>query len=301
MEAKIIARHTPDTVEKRYKRSKKSNLVFDKIIPYILLAVLAVVLVFPYFYMLMRSLMSHEEVSDPVLRLFPAVPQFVNYVKLFTQNNYFKATLNTLFIIVFNSFAICLSASIIAFSFAKLEWIGKKFMFAAMLGTIMLPGIATQIPLYVMYSKFRWIDTFWPFTIPNLFGGSAIYIFLMRQFMQGIPKEMDNAAKIDGAGPLRRWWLIFPLCKPILIYLLVNIFVGNWGDYYGPLIFMPGDEAPRTLAYLVFLDSLQENAATYNANLRMAGGVFMSVFPTILFFIFQRQLIEGVATTGLKA
>lgn len=277
----------------RQKRIAKIGL-------YVLLVAIAIILIFPYFYMVMKSLMTTEEVVGPV-KFFPSVPQFVNYINLFTQSTYLKATLNSLIIIGFNVIAVPLSASLIAFSFAKLKWKGRKVMFAVMMSTMMLPATVTQIPLFIMYSKMGWIDTLLPFTIPNLFGGGAFYIFLLRQFMMGIPKDLVDAAKIDGAGTFRVYWqIILPLCKPVLIYLMVNIFIAYWGDFYGPLIYMSSSDAPRTLAYVIFLESAESNAATQMAHLRMAGGVFMSIIPAILFTLFQKQLIEGVTLTGSK-
>lgn len=274
--------------------------IMINVLLYTLLIVIALILVFPYFYMVMKSLMTTEEVVGPV-KLFPKSPQFVNYAKIITQGEYFKATLNSLYIIGFNIIAIPLSASLIAFSFAKLHWKGKNVMFALMLGTMMLPATVTQIPLYVMYSRMGWIDTLLPFTIPNLFGGGAFFVFLIRQFMMGIPKDIEDAARIDGASTFRIYWnIVLPLCKPVLIYLMVTIFITNWGDFYGPLIYMSSSEAPRTLAYLVFLESTETNAATQMAHMRMAGGVFMTIVPVILFSFFQKQLIEGVTLTGLK-
>ncbi|MDD3113416.1 MAG: carbohydrate ABC transporter permease [Candidatus Izemoplasmatales bacterium] len=284
------------SVNERARRQKR----LIKFALYLLLVSIAIILIFPYFYMVMKSLMTTEEVVGPV-KLFPSVPQFINYIELFTESTYFKATLNSLFIIGFNVIAVPLSASMIAFSFAKLRWKGRKVMFAIMMSTMMLPATVTQIPLFIMYSKMGWIDTLFPFTIPNLFGGGAFYIFLLRQFMMGIPKDLVDAAKIDGAGTFRVYWqIILPLCKPVLIYLMVNIFIAYWGDFYGPLIYMSSSDAPRTLAYVIFLESAESNAATQMAHIRMAGGVFMSIIPAILFTIFQKQLIEGVTLTGSK-
>lgn len=271
---------------------------------YILMVALAVVLIFPYFYMLMKSLMTPEELSAGI-KIFPDKPQFRNYVTLFTQantgNNYFKATLNSLIIIGANMIIVPLSASIIAFSFAKLRWFGRNFMFAVMLGTMMLPGIVTQVPLYVVYSKIGWLNTFYPFIIPNLFGGGATHIFLIRQFMLGIPKEMDEAARLDGANAWKRYWsIVLPLCRSVLVYIMVTIFMSMWSDYYGPLMYMTSSKAPRTLAYVVFLSSMEENVGADTAHLRMAAGVFMTIIPLILFAVFQRELVEGINISGVK-
>ena len=272
-----------------------------KIIPYILLAILVLFFLFPIYIMVIKSLMPSSQVARPDAGLWPEEFVWENYVRLFVEKNYFAAGLHTLEIILFNILAIPFSASLVAYSFAKLEWRGKNIVFAVMMATIMLPGVVTQIPLYVMYVNMHWIDTIFPLTIPNIFGGGAMNIFLIRQFMKGIPREIDNAAKIDGAGPFKRYFYItLPNCKAILIYIMVNVFISNWGDFYGPLVYMVSSNAPRTLAYVIFLDSMQADSAPANANMRMAAGVIMTVIPTILFFFFQKQLIEGVATVGLK-
>lgn len=268
---------------------------------YAIMTVLAIILIFPYLFMVSKSLMTSEEVVNPQIVLIPSVPQFINYINLFTESGYLKATMHTCVIILFNLIAVPISASLVAYSFAKLRWWGRNFMFAFMLSTMMLPAVVTQLPLYVIYSRIGWIDTLYPFIIPNMFGGGAIYIFLLRQFMMGIPKDMSNAARIDGASQFRIYWnIILPLCKPVLIYVMINVFISYWGDYYGPLIYMHSSDAPRTLAYVLFLDSTEKDASLFKANMRMTGGVFMSLIPVILFAIFQNQLIDGIIMTGVK-
>ncbi|MCK9235104.1 MAG: carbohydrate ABC transporter permease [Acholeplasmataceae bacterium] len=281
------------------KALRKKRLVTISL--FALMVAIAIILIFPYVFMVSKSLMNSVEVINPIVQLFPKKPQFTNYVDLFTEADYLKATMNSIIVVTFNIIVVPLSASLIAFSFAKLEWKGKKFMFAFMMSTMMLPGIVTQIPLYVMYSKIGWLDTLKPLMIPNLFGGGAIYIFLLRQFMRAIPKDLEEAAKIDGAGTFRIYWqIILPLCKPVLIYIIVTVFIANWGDYYGPLVFMSSSEAPRTLPYLIFLQSTDVNAAANMVHMRMAGSVFLTIVPIILFSIFQKHLIEGIVMTGIK-
>ena len=287
-------------INERQRRARRKRVISNASL-YAIMVVLAIILIFPYLFMVSKSLMTGEEVIDPQIVMIPSNPQFINYVNLFTQSGYLKATMHTCTIIIFNLVAVPISASIVAYSFAKLKWVGRKFMFAFMLSTMMLPAVVTQLPLYVIYSRIQWIDTLYPFTIPNMFGGGAIYIFLLRQFMMGIPRDMSNAARIDGASQFRIYWnIILPLCKPVLIYVMINVFISYWGDYYGPLIYMHKSDAPRTLAYVLFLDSTEKDSSLYKSNMRMAGGVFMSAIPVILFAIFQNQLIEGVIMTGVK-
>lgn len=288
------------SVQERQRKARTKKIISSTVL-YAIMTVLAIILIFPYLFMVSKSLMTSEEVVNPQIVLIPSVPQFINYINLFTESGYLKATMHTCVIILFNLIAVPISASLVAYSFAKLRWWGRNFMFAFMLSTMMLPAVVTQLPLYVIYSRIGWIDTLYPFTIPNMFGGGAIYIFLLRQFMMGIPKDMSNAARIDGASQFRIYWnIILPLCKPVLIYVMINVFISYWGDYYGPLIYMHSSDAPRTLAYVLFLDSTEKDASLFKANMRMAGGVFMSLIPVILFAIFQNQLIDGIIMTGVK-
>lgn len=284
-----------------FNKRKKTNELIFRICMHVLMSVIGIILIFPYFFMVMKSLMSTEEVTGAELVIIPASPQFSNYLKMLTDEGYFAAFGNTMFVIIFNLIAVPLSATFIAFGFARCNFWGKNALFAFMLSTMMLPGVITQIPLYGLYSSLGWLNTLLPLTIPNLTGGGAIYIFLARSFLQSLPKEIDDAAKIDGAGSLRRYFFIgLPLCKPIIIYIMINVFNSNWGDYYGPLLWRVNDEFPSTLAYKVFYSLTNTDVGNDKINIRMAAGVFMSLFPAALFFIFQKQLIEGVTMDGLK-
>ena len=284
-----------------FNRRKKTRALIFRICMHVLLVLIGLILVFPYVLMISKSLMSVPEILSSELVLFPSVPQFSNYLNVMQSNDYLRALGNTMFVIVFNIIAVPLSATYIAFGFARCKFWGKNVLFGFMLSTMMLPAVVTQIPLYSLYNVFGWLNTLFPLTIPNLTGGGAIYIFLARSFLQSLPKDIDDAAKIDGAGPLRRYFFIgLPLCKPIIIYIMINVFTANWGDYYGPLIWRLNESFPDTLAYVVFFSFTDQNVGSDTLNIRMAAGVLMSLVPAILFFIFQKQLIEGVAMDGLK-
>ena len=285
----------------RYNRKKKRSQTAFKYVTLAIMIVIGVILIFPYFFMVMKSLMSLEEVTSGEIVLIPASPQFANYGKILQDSGYISAFFNTMKVIVFNIIVVPLSATFIAFGFARCKFIGKNALFAFMLSTMMLPAVVTQIPLYVLYSKIGWLNTLYPLTIPNLTGGGAIYIFLARSFIQSLPTDIDEAAKIDGAGSLRRYFFItLPLCKPIIIYIMVNVFNSARGDYYGPLVWRLDDDFPATLAYKVFYLLTNSAVANDSVHIRMAAGVVMSIVPAVLFFIFQKQLIEGVAMDGLK-
>lgn len=280
--------------------AKASERVY-KTVCYTLLVLFAVILIFPYVFMISKSLMTSVEAISPETVLFPASPQWGNYLEILKDSGYGMAFLHTMEVIVFNSIAVPISATFVAFGFARCKFFGKNFLFMFMLSTMMLPAVVTQISLYVLYSKLNWLNTLLPLTIPNLTGGGAIYIFLARSFIQSLPKDIDDAAKIDGAGPLRRYaFITFPLLKPVVIYIIINVFNSSWGDYYGPLIWRLDEAFPDTLAYKVFYLITSGAVGNDTTNIRMAAGVIMSIVPTVLFFIFQKQLIEGVAMDGLK-
>ena len=278
----------------------KAKKITGRVLIYLLMTALAFILVFPYFFMVLRGLMTSGQVQKFPVEIFPAPFSIEAWVQLFAENNYFSYLIQTLKIIVFNLIAIPLSASFVAYGFSKYNFKGKKLIFSIMLGTMMLPGAVVQIPLYVMFNSFHWLDTLLPLTIPNLFGGGAIYVFLIRQYMIGVPYELEEAAKIDGANPIQRYFkIMLPLCVPVLVFIMVTVFNANCSDFYGTLLYL-SQEGKDTLSYAVFKDSLYTFVTPDKANLKMAAGTFMSIFPAIVFLIFQKQLIEGISTSALK-
>lgn len=299
------------------KKRVSAQTVVSNVILYALMTALAIVLLVPYLYMINRSLMTADNAKYSY-DFFTKDWMFSNFKTLFYDNTvegnsanplaYLSGLKWTIIIIAFNLVAVPLSSSFIAYSFAKLKWTGRNVMFFLMLGTMMLPAAVTQLPLYVMYSQngifgnggFNWLDTIYPFTIPNLFGG-AVYIFLTRQFMLGIPKDFDEAAKIDGANTFQRYLFItLPLCQPVLLYVMSQVFISYWGDYYGPMVYCDGEKI-RTLAQVVYYSTNStDRVGSIKDNIVMAGAVFMSIIPTIIFAIFQKQLIEGVSMSGIK-
>ena len=300
------------------KKRVSAQTVVSNVILYALMTALAIVLLVPYLYMINRSLMTADNAKYSY-DFFTKDWMFSNFKTLFYDNTvegnsanplaYLSGLKWTIIIIAFNLVAVPLSSSFIAYSFAKLKWTGRNVMFFLMLGTMMLPAAVTQLPLYVMYSQngifgnggFNWLDTIYPFTIPNLFGGGAVYIFLTRQFMLGIPKDFDEAAKIDGANTFQRYLFItLPLCQPVLLYVMSQVFISYWGDYYGPMVYCDGEKI-RTLAQVVYYSTNStDRVGSIKVNIVMAGAVFMSIIPTIIFAIFQKQLIEGVSMSGIK-
>jgi len=282
------------------KSKRKINNNIRIVATYIILIALGIIFTFPFYYMVSKSLMSDKEILMLPNPLLPENPLISNYVKVFNIAPFLRYALNTLIIIVIDVIGVTFSAAMCAYAFARLEFKGRNLMFAIVLAVMMLPGIVVQIPLYVIFSKMGWVNTFLPLTIPAFFGGGSVNIFLMRQFFRTLPKEIDNAAMIDGAS---KWQLfakiIIPLSIPVITLVAVGTFIGVWNDFLGPLLYLK-DSKMYTLAmgiYIEFKGTLVKNAWP---NYEMAMGTMMVIPPAIVFFAFQRNLVSGVATSGMK-
>ena len=277
------------------KTTGKGYATFIKVIQYLVLTIIAIFLAFPFFLLITRSFMSEIDIN--AARIWPSEFTLDNYVTIFSKNNYLLYTWNTLKVVGCNMVLVPVSASLCAYAFSRLQWKGREFFFSCVLSTIMIPGTVLQIPLYVMFFNFGWLGSLKPLIIPAMFGGGAINIFLLRQFMRGIPKEMDEAAIIDGANVFRRYLLILPLCSPILIYIVVGVFASGWNDFFGPLVYLTQRET-YTLAVVIYQDSLASDLS--GANLKMAAGAFMALFPALLFVLYQRKLVDGIMVGAVK-
>ncbi len=285
-------------IKPRHKLTK-SKVIF-RILQYTLLIGLSLYLIFPYIFMLNRSFMYATDIMTLPVKFFPPRLTLDGWQKMFVQNNYLLYIGNTLKIAGFNMIVVPLSASLCAYGFTRIRFPGRDFVFGAVMGTMMIPGVVVQVPLYIMFSKLHWVNGPLCMTIPAMFGGGAMTIFLFMQFMRSIPYEIENAAMLDGANTFQRYLMIMmPLCGPIILYTLVNTFNGCWSDFYGPLIYLKSRNQ-FTLALVIYHDSINTNVAMEVANVRMAAGVFMSLPPIILFFCYQKTLIEGIQLGSLK-
>ena len=276
-------------------RKKK---IIHLILTYFALALLLVFFLFPFITMLSRSLMTDNEIRF-FPRLFPESPSFSSYAKMFDLNIVYMF-LNTFIIAAINIIGIPLSASLCAYGFAKLKFPGRNIWFAVVLATMMIPSITTQIPLYIIFSNMNWVGTWKPLTVPAFFGGGAINIFLIRQFMRGISDQLCEAGKIDGANKLRIYFsIVLTLCMPIIAFLMVTVFFGVWGDFMTPMMYLSTSESKYTISLGLYYRFNRMNN-TDLANTQMAIGLIMMSPCILLFFLFQKQLIEGVTMTGIK-
>jgi len=203
---------------------------------------------------------------------------------------------NTLVVVVCSTVGTLVSCSLGAYAFSRLRWPDRGLVFSLLLATMMIPGQVTMIPVFILFSKFHWIDTFLPLVVPSFFG-NAFFIFLLRQFFSTVPEELLEAARLDGAGEWRVFWqIVLPLSKPALLTVMIFTVLHAWNDFMGPLIYLTSEEN-RTLA--LGLAHLRGVQAT-EWGLLMAAGLIMVAPALGLFFVAQRFFIEGIAMTGTK-
>lgn len=262
---------------------------------YVILVVGAVVMVFPFIWMVIASLMTAGEIQLRPPVWLPAEPQFNNYSDLFAALPIVRLYFNSLFTSGLIVLGVLFTSSLAGFAFAKYRFPGRNLLFYLILATMMIPFFVTLIPVFFIVRQLGWIDTYQGLVIPGL--TSAYGIFLMRQFMITVPDELIDAARIDGASePVIYWRIVVPLVKPALATLGTFTFIGAWNNFLWPLLVVDSRELMTLPLGINSLRSLYAD----NTNLLMAGTA-VSVLPMLLLFIFlQRYFIQGIALTGLK-
>ncbi len=263
---------------------------------YIALMLITVIMMTPFVWMLSSSLMTSAEMFYFPPKWIPNPPQWGNYAKTIEAMPFFLFIWNTLFISGVGTFGMLLTSSVAAYTFARMHFPGKQFIFAVLMACMMIPGQVTMIPIFLVMRSLGWVNTFLPLIVPMFFGG-AYGIFMLRQFYSTIPTELEDAAKIDGCSRLRIiFQIMMPLTKPALATLGIFTFMGKWNDLLGPIIYL-NDFDKMTLS--VGLAMFKGQYAT-KYNLLMCGAV-ISVMPILVVYLFaQRYFIEGIVMTGLK-
>lgn len=287
-----------ERTENRYKRLKK---IVCRCVLYVILILLGCIFAFPFVFMLNRGVMSTERFGDAYMHFFPDKIVLSNYIAAFDIGGYGGPLLNSVWLYVLNAVITPFSSLLAAYAFVRCDWMGKKFVFAVMMATTMLPSAVTQVPLYVMYNDFRMLNTYLPLFLPNFFFGGAMNVFLARQFMVSHPKETYESATLDGAGVFRAFLYIgLPLSKTVFIYLAITIFIGGWGDYYTPSIFLKNVETSKVpFAYALYRNLWSDDNLVHPEYVFSACTI-ISIVPLVLYAVFQKYLVQGIATAGLK-
>lgn len=255
------------------------------------------VVLLPVAWMVLTSLKSSEQVfSNPPVWFF--TPQWHNYADVLTLVPFQKYILNTAIIVTCTVIGTLLSCSFAAYGFARLRAPGKRFWFTLLMGTLMLPSTVTLVPTYIMFNKLGWLNTFLPLIVPSFFG-SAFFVFLFRQFYLSIPREVEEAARIDGASYFRIWWSIFlPLSMPVIATVAVFTFVGSYNDFFGPVIYLT-DESKRTIAVALSYFSGSPRIGP-QMHLMMAATTIAALPSIVVFLLAQRHFVRGMSLSGVN-
>lgn len=281
-------------------KSIQPKTVFFKSLTYLWLVIGGFIFVLPFLWMLSTSFKEYGEIYSIPITWIPRKFIIENYVRLFKMSDYVNIWIgffNTICIVVPSTLIGCLTAAGAAFAFAKIDFPGRDKIFAGLIATMALPGIITMIPSYMIFDKINWTNTWLPLMVPGMFGGASA-VFFTRQYMRGIPKSLEEAAKVDGMG----WWGIFwkievPLSMPVLITNFMFGFLGGYNDYTGPMLYLTGAMELKTLQQMI---SLLNNTAGTDMGLQMAGSCIATI-PTLMIYIFaQRYFVEGISLSGMK-
>ena len=268
---------------------------------FLFVATLSLVFAFPFYWALVSSLKEARELIYFPPTWFPSAPQWRNYVIVVRDYPFFRWVTNTLIVVFLSTLGTVLSACTVAYAFARFEFPGRDFFFMSMLATMMLPAEVTLIPRYLVFAKLGWVDSYKPLFVPSWFG-SAFSVFLLRQFFMTIPRDLDEAAEMDGAGTLRVLWrIIVPLSVPVIATVAVVNMIGVWNDFMGPLIYL---NTPSRFVVSLGLRIFQMTAGDMpllpNDHLVMACSIMMLIPCIVLFFTTQRHFIRGVVMSGIK-
>jgi multiple sugar transport system permease protein len=276
--------------KKHIKQTISSILKHGALIP------AAFVFLLPFMWMLSTSLKSKPQLYTYPPILIPIPPSWSNYPTAVNYIDFGLYLRNTLIIAVSATVGELLACSLVAYSLARIPWRGRNILFVVTVATLMLPFQVTLIPLFIVFKNMGWVGDFRPLIIPHFFG-SALYIFLLRQFLMTIPMELSEAARIDGASELRIYAsVIMPLAKPALATVAIFEFIARWRDYLGPLIYL-NNQNLYTLSLGIY-QYRSEHGAEWE--LLMAASVLITLPIILLFFFLQKTFVQGIALTGIK-
>lgn len=292
-------REAPMTAESAYprRRRRRATKALGKVVIYFLLTVGALIVSAPLFWMISSSLKGPGEVFLYPPVLIPNPVRWSNYPTALTAAPFNLYLRNTLFVTSMNIIGGVISTTMVGYSFARLRWWGRDVLFLICLATMMLPYQVTLIPQYVIFQSLHWVDTFYPLFIPAFFG-IPFLIFLCRQFFSTIPRELDDAARIDGCGWFSIYWrIILPQSKPVIATCAIFLFNWNWNDLMGPLIYLNSQDKLTLTLGIAFFRSARSGT---NWQYIMAASVFAVLPVILLFLVAQRYFIQGIVFTGVK-
>jgi len=258
-----------------------------------------VVMSFPLFWMISSSLKTLEETNSPGIIWLPKQASLQAFLDLFQNPDFLRSYFNTIFYVTLAMVGTLISIAAVAYAFSRIDWPGKTVIFFLMLSTMMIPAQALIVPQYVFFNKLDWIGTFNPIIIPGYFAGGAAMVFLLRQAMMQIPKELDESAFVDGASHVQIWWeVILPLVKGPMATIATFLFVGFWNSLLTPLMYLQTNDLYTLPVYVSTLYNINNTVQQWPTI--MAAAVLTTAPLLVLFFFAQRYILDSVVVSGLK-
>jgi ABC-type glycerol-3-phosphate transport system permease component len=282
-------------------RSRAQQRDASRTLLYAVAVVTSILFLLPFYWTVASSLKHVTEIFLFPPTWVPAVPQWDNYAEVWRRVPFGRFMINSLEITILSVLGTVLTSSLVAYSFARFRYPGRDVFFMLTLSTMMLPYEVTLIPQYLMFNRLGWLDTFLPLIVPFWFGGNAFSIFLMRQFFMTIPRDLDDAARIDGANFLRIFWnVLLPLSGPVLATLAVIGFINHWNDFLGPLIYLDSRTNFTIALGLRYFQSVSGLGGEPMHHLLMAASVTFTLPCIVIFFLSQRYFVRGIVLSGVK-
>ncbi|HNB42261.1 MAG TPA: carbohydrate ABC transporter permease [Anaerolineales bacterium] len=278
---------------------KKYVPILKSIVLYTLLTGATVLMSFPLFWMISSSFKTVEETNSPGVVWIPREPTVEAYTAIFKNPDFLRSYFNSVFYVTLALVGTLLSIAAVAYAFSRVDWPGRNVVFFLMLSTMMIPPQALIVPQYVFFNKLDWIGTFNPLIIPGYFAGGAAMIFLLRQSMSQIPKELDESAFVDGANHIQIWWeIILPLVKAPMATVATFLFVGLWNSLLTPLMYLQTVDLYTLPVYVSTLYNINQTVQPWPTI--MTAAVLTTAPLIFVFFFAQRFILESVVVSGLK-
>jgi ABC-type glycerol-3-phosphate transport system permease component len=280
-------------------RKKKLNM--GRLILHVVLLILLCMFLFPFYWLIVSSFKPLNQIFRIPFEWLPSEWTLKNYEAgwhFMGSVTFARIFLNSFFVTAVSVAATVFTATMVAFGFARIQFAGKSFWFVVLLATMMLPSQVTLVPTYLLYNYLDLIDKYAALYIGSFFGGGAFFIFLIRQFIMGIPIDLDESARMDGASTFRIFrQIIFPLCSPVLITVVILTFSWTYNDFLTPLIFLSSIEK---FTIPVAINSFMDESGSGNVGKAIAMTTLSIIPLIIIFFVMQKQFMQGISTTGLK-
>lgn len=277
-------------------KMNRKRIKWKYVVLHCVLLCVCLISMFPFIWMISSSLKDSVLIFSYPPQLIPNPVCWSNYIEAWKGAQMGRAMVNSMLIAVVATVGGLITSSVVAYGFAKTNFRGKGVCFMVVLSTMMIPSQVTLIPMFIIFKKFGWINTYYPLIVPSLFG-TASNVFMMRQYMMKIPDDFRDSGFIDGCGHIRIWWqIMLPMCVPTLVSLGVLTFMGHWNNYMGPMIYLSSREKMTVPLVL----RMYQNQYETKWNLMMAASC-IALAPVIVLYIFsQKYIISGIMLGGIK-